>query len=1014
MGHNSLKISMIGMNKSNMSGLFVWLMAAVAALCPLSHTNAQAAWDQEAACPGWNNPLSFVVTDPATGEETDDYYYSGRKATAKEETPNLKTNKLGLTWDGSTISGALMASSTSIESGGYNSCASAPSSSQYKNFYILDSNAAVGTPKNRDPNTGYKLPFVPVQFNTYDTTGLTVNTNLCRSIRVGDACAGAKAGALQYTMYVTPDNAMLFIYYACVIEKPGHGTKGDPAFIIRVLKKNGTNWEQITDTMTYVVSSTPAQGVDGTTQDGTYGTVTFAADDSVGWHKYTPSIGYYAEPVYYKDWAKVALNLTNYMYDEVRIEMMIRDCPYSAHYAYAYVAGECRPMSITDAGCPPGMETDVSTLMAPRGLLGYQWACSEFGWSQNTQWLMGNKKNSHFTFRDLTEEGTEADSAYIYKVQADDFRITKSGNKGEPVVTVDSVGPNQSFRCALRSAIDPNKEFISYLYVNVTNTKPLMSLDSLSLCGGDVRLVNTSHVPGNSSLVDHKQTKWSFYNNPECEGLPDSTAVGDTIWLHYNDHNLRGVRVRTDALTQKLCYSEAIYPILPLPNPGGGMTISPDPHVLCDDAEATLRDTSTNSTSRFWLFRAEGNDENMDLVDTVWKYGDDRQLVRPFTHAVEPVEMWTRNDLFYVDRDTKDTVWCQSLHRDTIRVFLHPELEVIGDTIVCNGTLTDAVVNAVGVDDCTYEWSTSNGAITGNLGTGNRLQVVPYADTATYYVRVTSPQGCVAWDSIRCYLITPKLSMTPADGRICPGDVVVLKGSNANSYTWTASPADSSLAGQDTNSVINVYPQRNTLYTLVGHGGSGDNRCDASPLTAQVTVIPYPVPTVHLDPEIVDSEFPTITLRDDSPYTASRRWIFYGGAEETAREVTHTFDESVGADSVYVTLIPSNELGCSVTYPFSIPVNLFTAWFPNVFTPGSEDENATFHLFTINQYDHFHIFIYNRMGQKVFDSTDPTFVWDGTYDGKPLPQGTYVYVCRFRKPGTYTVSEQRGTITLVR
>ena len=93
---------------------------------------------------------------------------------------------------------------------------------------------------------------------------------------------------------------------------------------------------------------------------------------------------------------------------------------------------------------------------------------------------------------------------------------------------------------------------------------------------------------------------------------------------------------------------------------------------------------------------------------------------------------------------------------------------------------------------------------------------------------------------------------------------------------------------------------------------------------------------------------------------------------------------------------------------------LFTAWFPNIFTPGSEDENARFRLYTINDYEVFHIYIYNRGGQLVFESVDPNFEWDGTYNGENCAQGTYAYVCNYRKAGTSTLVTKNGTITLVR
>ena len=317
-------------NKKNIGHLFglqVAVYLAVVIFCT-GASHAQGTWSQATACPGWNNPTNFT-----TGT-TSDFYYQGRTGTAEDEVPDVMDGTTGCQWTGSVIAASAMASKNSGESYG---CVYSPGSSTEQNvFYILSTSSKVGThPANRDPNTGDSLQYVPTQFNTNDTTGLIVNTQLTNSIRIGDACAGGKAAALYYNMKVNSQNAMLFIYYACVIEAPGHGTEADPAFIIRVMREDddGT-WNQVSDTLAYVVTSTPkSKG----------GSVVIGQD---GWEKYSPDIYGYTE-YYYKKWAKVSLNLSNLLYENVRIEVMIRDCSYSAHFAYAFLAGECRPMLIT-------------------------------------------------------------------------------------------------------------------------------------------------------------------------------------------------------------------------------------------------------------------------------------------------------------------------------------------------------------------------------------------------------------------------------------------------------------------------------------------------------------------------------------------------------------------------------------------------------------------------------------------------------------------------------------------
>ena len=289
--------------------------------------------------------------------------------------------------------------------------------------------------------------------------------------------------------------------------------------------------------------------------------------------------------------------------------------------------------------------------------------------------------------------------------------------------------------------------------------------------------------------------------------------------------------------------------------------------------------------------------------------------------------------------------------------------------------------------------------------------MTPYADTSVYYVMVKSPEGCVAWDSIHAYLVRPQLAMSPAEGLICPGDTVTLTGSAADHYTWSASPADPSLNGQQTNGVVYVRPNVTTTYTMVGHG---TNDCNASPLNKTVTVRPMPVPKISTTPGYVDPDDPTVVLRDVSTNGVTTLWRFDDGSQFTGREVTHTFDEAVGRDSVYVELVSGNVLNCEVSRRFGIPVILFTAWFPNIFTPGTEDDNAKFRLYSVNEYENFHIYIYDRHGMLVFESDDPDFEWDGTHNGLSCPQGAYVYVCNYRKPMTNTLSSMSGSVTLIR
>ena len=71
---------------------------------------------------------------------------------------------------------------------------------------------------------------------------------------------------------------------------------------------------------------------------------------------------------------------------------------------------------------------------------------------------------------------------------------------------------------------------------------------------------------------------------------------------------------------------------------------------------------------------------------------------------------------------------------------------------------------------------------------------------------------------------------------------------------------------------------------------------------------------------------------------------------------------------------------------------LNTSTIPNAFSPNSDGHSDLFMLHGWkNQVTEFSILIYNRWGEKVFESDNPERAWDGTYNGKLMDNGVFVY-----------------------
>ena len=90
-----------------------------------------------------------------------------------------------------------------------------------------------------------------------------------------------------------------------------------------------------------------------------------------------------------------------------------------------------------------------------------------------------------------------------------------------------------------------------------------------------------------------------------------------------------------------------------------------------------------------------------------------------------------------------------------------------------------------------------------------------------------------------------------------------------------------------------------------------------------------------------------------------------------------------------------------------------TVWAPDVFTPDQSENNRFCLSFSFLQASDFSLRVYNRQGQQVFSSTNPTECWDGTNNGRKLPQGVYTYIA-FCQHADQTSKYYKGTILLLR
>jgi gliding motility-associated-like protein len=105
----------------------------------------------------------------------------------------------------------------------------------------------------------------------------------------------------------------------------------------------------------------------------------------------------------------------------------------------------------------------------------------------------------------------------------------------------------------------------------------------------------------------------------------------------------------------------------------------------------------------------------------------------------------------------------------------------------------------------------------------------------------------------------------------------------------------------------------------------------------------------------------------------------------------------------------NNQCGIKTDSAFVKYANPLTIFIPNVFTPNGDGINDEFSILNLETYEESLLSIYNRWGEKVFDSSDKNVKWDA----KNEPDGLYFYNLD-RKDCNQTLTKQHGVVQIIR
>jgi gliding motility-associated-like protein len=308
----------------------------------------------------------------------------------------------------------------------------------------------------------------------------------------------------------------------------------------------------------------------------------------------------------------------------------------------------------------------------------------------------------------------------------------------------------------------------------------------------------------------------------------------------------------------------------------------------------------------------------------------------------------------------------------------------------------------------TAQFTATGSGISGylwNFGSSTSNQQNPtytFPGSGTYNVTltITDSNGCTS--NITKPVVVAPYTGSRYDTGICAGNTVTLSAyAGAVSYTWAPPTGLSST----TTATTVASPSATTTYIVTVNAGSGCIFRD----TFLVKVAPAAKADFSFSPQPPVPNTP-IQFQNMSANASVYAWTFGDGAGSSELNPTHMYRQS---GSFKVCLIASNSAGCSDSVCKTVEADIKIAiGVPSAFSPNGDLTNDIVFVHG-SGVESFTLKIYNRWGQKVFETSDMKKGWDGTYNGQIQDAEVFAYILTATFiDGSSTT--QKGNISLIR
>jgi gliding motility-associated-like protein len=372
---------------------------------------------------------------------------------------------------------------------------------------------------------------------------------------------------------------------------------------------------------------------------------------------------------------------------------------------------------------------------------------------------------------------------------------------------------------------------------------------------------------------------------------------------------------------------------------------------------------------------------------------------------------------------------CQDTEYAKITIVNTPKLKFVRPIEICEFDTVTLKIDTQYLNGGTFNWIPMS-----TFGpTMNRKYIPTSTDTALGYVDVRVDWSVAKnvcpnpFDTVRVYIhqypdpiFTYQNGCEPLNTIFTP---IERKGIDPSLLTYNWYVSNNSISTNN-GSVPYLFPtQGQYQVTLSITNVEGKKQCNGT-ITQTVNVYPKPSVVFNTDPlyktTVALPKFKTINTSSVSqnPFVTNMKHNWTWGktfkiGSDTLKNSNIVFGKDTG--SYWIKLVVTTDKGCKDSSMKKVVIGPDIIIFvPDAFTPdgAGPNENNTFRPYVINNKT-YEMLIFNRWGEKMYETTDLTKGWDGNYKGQPAQDGVYVYKMIVTSLED-KVFQYNGTFTLIR